>query len=59
MAASTTLLQSEIMLKILNARGTFPLNAHFADRKTQVEMLELALLALHVYRGYVPVETNR
>ena len=59
MAASTTWLQSEIMLKILNARGTVPLNALFADRKKQVEVLEMALLALHVYRGYVPVEIDR
>ena len=47
------------MLKILNARGTVPLNALFADRKKQVEVLEMALLALHVYRGYVPVEIDR
>lgn len=52
--ASTILLESQVMIAILNARGTVLLNGTFGGGPEQVQIINLATLAVDVYHGIVP-----
>lgn len=53
LCANITLIQSEDMLKILNARGTVLLNSAFFGLPEISEIVALAILAVHVFQGLV------